>query len=111
MTDRARKTHRRRGVPRSARPKRLGDEHRSTSKGWPPGCDQLRIETAASVGAAVRVGMVEGVKRMASVDLELEAVVGSRVGDADGDAARGLVPEQVDIDSAARAVRRARFVR
>ena len=49
--------------------------------------------------------MVEGVERLPSVDLELEAVVASRVEDADRDAARGLVPEQVDIDSVARAVR------
>jgi len=49
--------------------------------------------------------MVEGVERVPSVDLELEAVVGSRIEHADGDAIRRLVPEQVDVDSITRTVR------
>jgi hypothetical protein len=53
----------------------------------------------------VGVGMVEGVERVPSVHLELEAFVASRVEDANSDAARVLVPEQVDVDSAAHAVR------
>src|SRR5438876_1222035 len=53
----------------------------------------------------VGVGMIEGVERVASVDLKLEAVVGSRVDDTDGDAVRRLVPEQVDVDPRAPAGR------
>src|SRR6266508_1927914 len=85
----------------------------------PPLLDGCSLRVAAQVGGeavdqsaelcrvspgGVREGMVESVKRMASVDLELEAVVGSRVVDTDGDAARGLVPEQVYVDSVAGAV-------
>src|SRR5438128_12292953 len=49
--------------------------------------------------------MVEGVERVVSVDLELEAVAGSRVEYGDSDAARRLLPEQVDVDCVAGAVR------
>lgn len=40
------------------------------------------------------------------LDLELEAVVGSRVEETEGDAVRRLVPEEVDVDAVAGGVRK-----
>src|SRR5438128_10718573 len=79
---------------------------RVAARAAPTGDAVGRSATACRVSAGgVGVGMVEGVECVASVDLELEAAAGARVDDTDSDAARRLVPEQVDVDAVARAVR------
>ena len=61
---------------------------------------------AGSSCRGIREGMVKGVERSVSLDVELEGFVGPRVVDPDGDPIRSLVPVQGDVDSVSSAVRK-----